>query len=58
METQRSEPLEIKFDALLTELRREHFYGTLEAHYQDGRLVRVKKHETVIVKDMHSLKEQ
>lgn len=58
MQTQSAEPLESKFDSLLTELRREHFYGTLEAHYQDGRLVRVKKHETVIVKDMHNLKEQ
>jgi len=58
METQTAEPLEIKFDELLTQLHRERFYGTLEVHYQDGRLVRVKKHETVLVKDMQSLKER
>ncbi len=57
LETQKLETLESRFEELTAKLRRERFYGTLEIHYQDGRLVRVKKHETVLVKDMHGLKE-
>jgi hypothetical protein len=56
-ETQAPETLESRFEQLLSRLRRERFYGTLEVHYQDGQLVRVKKHETVLVKDMRGLKE-
>jgi len=55
--TQTPDALELKFTELLEQLRRTRFYGTLEVHYQDGHLVRVKKHETVLVKDMHGLKE-
>ncbi|OGS08264.1 MAG: hypothetical protein A2270_10560 [Elusimicrobia bacterium RIFOXYA12_FULL_51_18] len=57
-ETQALETLESKFEELTAKLRRERFYGTLEVHYQDGRLVRVKKHETLLVKDMRGLKEE
>ena len=56
-ETQTPETLESKLEELTAKLRRERFYGTLEVHYQDGQLVRVKKHETVLVKDMRSLRE-
>jgi len=56
-EMQAPETLESKFEELTAQLRRERFYGTLEVHYQDGQLVRVKKHETVLVKDMRSLRE-
>jgi hypothetical protein len=56
-ETQAPETLESRFEQLLSRLRRERFYGTIEVHYQDGQLVRVKKHETVLVKDMRSLRE-
>lgn len=58
LETQKPETLETKFEELMAKLRRERFYGMMEVHYQDGRLVRVKKHETILAKDMHSLKEQ
>jgi len=57
LETQKLETLESRFEELQVKLRRERFYGTLEVHYQDGQLVRVKKHETVLVKDMRSLQE-
>jgi len=52
------ETLEARLDELLMKLRRERFYGTLEVTYQDGRLTCVRKHETVFVKGMRSLKEE
>jgi len=48
---------EALFNEIIKELRHKGFYGTLEVHFQNGRIVRVKKHETVLVNDSQSPKE-
>ena len=39
----------------LSKLREGRCYGIAELHYQDGRIVRVKKQEVVLPKDLLSL---
>ena len=45
------------FDEILAELRKKNFYGTLEIHFQHGRIVHIKKHETMLVTDRQKLKQ-
>jgi len=45
------------FTAILDELRNKRFYGSLEVHIQNGLIVRVKKHETILVADPQPSKE-
>ena len=34
--------------SLLVKLKRDRFFGTVEAIYESGRIVRLKKHETLL----------
>ena len=38
-------------NAILGELKGKHFYGVLELHFQEGRIVRIKKTETILPTD-------
>jgi hypothetical protein len=43
------------FSALLAKLKSEEFYGIVETHFERGRIVRVKRHETLLDEDVKKI---
>jgi hypothetical protein len=41
----------------MEENQKKKFYGTIEIHFQNGIIQRVKKHETILVADPQNLKQ-
>jgi len=41
--------------AFLAKLKSEEFFGIVEAHFEKGKIVRVKKHETLLEHDIKDL---
>ncbi len=46
---------EEKHQRLVTSLKQARFFGILETHFEDGRIVRIKRHETLLEKDLDHL---
>lgn len=43
------------FNAFLATLRSEEFFGIVETHFENGRIVRIKKHQTLLPDDIKDL---
>lgn len=41
--------------AFLAKLKSEEFFGIVEAHYEKGQIIRVKRHETLLEDDIKDL---
>ena len=50
-----AEIAEEKHQRLVTSLKRAQFFGILETHFEEGRIVRIKRHETLLDKDLDHL---
>ena len=46
---------EEKHQRLVTSLKQAQFFGILETHFEEGRIVRIKRHETLLEKDLDNL---
>ena len=46
---------EEKHQRLVTKLKQAQFFGILETHFEEGRIVRIKRHETILEKDLDLL---
>ena len=51
----KSEVSDALFHALVTKLQGDRFFGTVETHFENGRIVRIKKHETMLEDDVKRL---
>ena len=56
MDTKRNVDIDQDFLDFTDRLRQDKFYGVVEVHYQAGKVVRVKKHETILAKDLSGFK--
>ena len=54
MELKNAMPHE-KHKRLMDRLEADRFYGVLETHFESGKIVRVKKHETLLEEDVDRL---
>jgi len=43
------------FSAFLAKMKAEEFYGIVETHFEHGRIVRVKRHETLLDEDVKKI---
>jgi hypothetical protein len=48
----KSEVADAVYQALFMKLKSEKFYGTIETVFENGRVVRLKKHETLLENDV------
>ena len=51
----KSEVTEALCQALFMKFKSEKFYGTLETVFEDGRIVRIKRHEILLEDDVKKL---
>jgi hypothetical protein len=51
----KSEVADAVCQAFFMKLMSEKFYGTVETIFEDGRIVRIKKHETLLEGDVKKL---
>ncbi len=43
------------FDAFIAKMKAEEYFGVVEAHFEKGQIVRVKRHETLLDRDIKNL---
>jgi len=54
-ESHDTEVLDEAIIRLVARLRKGRYYGIAELHFQEGRIVRIKKQETLLPKDLNRL---